>query len=126
MELKFYRCKKCGQFVIVLKKTGCDMICCGEAMKELKAGEIEGSLEKHIPVMEVKGNRVDVVVGSTIHPMTEPHYIEWIVLETKNGFQKRDLLPTDEPKASFLLAEGDEVVASYAYCNLHGLWKSNM
>lgn len=125
MELKFYRCKKCGQFVLALKKTGCDMMCCGEAMKELKPGEIEGALEKHIPVFEVKGNEVNVTVGSVLHPMTEPHFIEWILLETKNGIQKRDLLPTDEPKATFILASGDEVKAVYAYCNLHGLWKAS-
>lgn len=28
-----------------------------------------------------------------------------------------------EPKAAFALSETDEPVATYAYCNLHGLWK---
>ena len=125
MELKFYRCKKCGQFALSLKKSPCDMFCCGEPMKELKAGETEGAAEKHIPVMTVDGNMVKVVVGSVLHPMTEPHYIEWIMIETKHGMQKKDLLPTDEPKACFALTQDDEVVAAYAYCNLHGLWKAS-
>ena len=30
----------------------------------------------------------------------------------------------DTPKATFTLADGDEFVAAYEYCNLHGLWKS--
>lgn len=125
MALKFYRCKKCGQFVLSLKKTGCDMFCCSEAMSELKPGEIEGAKEKHIPVIQMEGNKVNIVVGDVLHPMTEPHYIEWILIETKKGIQKCDLLPTDEPKASFCLSDGDELVAAYAYCNLHGLWKAS-
>ncbi len=39
--------------------------------------------------------------------------------------QKANLSYTDAPKAEFLLADGDEFVAAYEYCNLHGLWKSN-
>ena len=27
-------------------------------------------------------------------------------------------------KAVFYIGEGDEVVAAYDYCNLHGLWKA--
>ena len=65
-----------------------------------------------------------VVVGSVVHPMTPEHYIQWIVLETKSGFQVKELTPTCEPKASFVLAEGDEIVAVYEYCNLHNLWKA--
>lgn len=34
------------------------------------------------------------------------------------------LNPEEEPKATFLLADGDEFVAIYEYCNLHGLWMS--
>ena len=55
--------------------------------------------------------------------MVEAHYIEWIVIETKRGSQKVKLNPEEEPKAEFILADGDEFVAAYEYCNLHGLWK---
>ena len=37
---------------------------------------------------------------------------------------KVDLAPEEAPEAAFALAEGDEVVAAYDYCNLHGLWKA--
>ena len=30
---------------------------------------------------------------------------------------------TDNPRAEFILADGEEFVATYEYCNLHGLWK---
>lgn len=73
----------------------------------------------------VEGNRVDVTVGEVEHPMLEAHYIEWITIQTKDGTQKKKLKPGDAPKASFLLREDDELVAVYAYCNLHGLWKNS-
>ena len=55
--------------------------------------------------------------------MTEAHYIKFIAIQTKQGTQLKSLTPTDEPKAEFALADGDEFVEAYAYCNLHGLWK---
>ena len=32
--------------------------------------------------------------------------------------------PTGEPTVTFPVFEGDEVVAVYAYCTLHGLFKA--
>lgn len=122
--MKFYRCKKCGQMVAMIKKKGCDVMCCGEPMEEIIPGTSDGATEKHVPVYEVNGNRVTVQVGATLHPMTAEHYIEWIAIETKNGEQRKELAPTDEPKAEFALVDGDEVVAVYAYCNLHSLFKA--
>jgi superoxide reductase len=55
--------------------------------------------------------------------MTEEHHIEWICLQTKQGRQRKALKPGERPVREFALVEGDEVVAAYAYCNLHGLWK---
>ena len=95
----------------------------GSEMGELKANSTDAAGEKHVPVMTVEGNTVHVVVGSVLHPMTEEHSIQFIALETKQGVQRKALLPTDQPIADFVLAEGDEVVAAYEYCNLHGLWK---
>ena len=57
--------------------------------------------------------------------MIEAHHIAWIVLETAQGFQKKDLDPIGAPTAVFALAE-DKPVAVYAYCNLHGLWMAEI
>ena len=95
----------------------------GREMVELKANSTDAAGEKHVPVITVDGNKVHVVVGSVLHPMTEEHSIQFIALETKQGVQRKALLPTEQPIADFVLAEGDEVVAAYEYCNLHGLWK---
>ncbi|MCR5584480.1 MAG: desulfoferrodoxin FeS4 iron-binding domain-containing protein [Lachnospiraceae bacterium] len=124
MELKFYRCPICGQIVAIVKETGSPLICCGQEMQEIKAGTSDGAREKHVPVYEVKGNIVNVNVGSVDHPMTPEHYIEWVVLQTKTGNQRKALKPGDAPKVSFAMCDGDEVVSVYAYCNLHSLWKA--
>ena len=95
----------------------------GSEMVELKSNSTDAAGEKHVPVITVDGNKVHVVVGSVLHPMTEEHSIQFIALETKQGVQRKALVPTEQPIADFVLAEGDEVVAAYEYCNLHGLWK---
>lgn len=77
-----------------------------------------------MPVVTQNGNHILVEVGSVEHPMVEAHYIEWIVIETKKGSQKVKLTHTDVPKAEFVLSDGDEFIAAYEYCNLHGLWKA--
>ena len=77
-----------------------------------------------MPVVSVNGTVVTVTVGSVEHPMLDAHYIQWIMLESREGRQRKTLKPGDAPAATFALTEGDEVVAAYEYCNLHGLWKS--
>lgn len=80
----------------------------------------DGAYEKHVPVIEHNSDFVVVKVGSVAHPMLDVHWIEWIVLETANGYQKKELKPGDKPEASFAVTE--PVVAAYEFCNLHGLW----
>lgn len=73
----------------------------------------------------MNGGKIEVVVGSVEHPMTDAHYIEWILLETDKGVQIRHLTPSDAPKAVFEIGEG-KPLAVYEYCNLHGLWKTEL
>ena len=111
--------------IAYLEKAVCNAKCCGEEMLELVPNTSDGAGEKHVPVIERDGQTVTVKVGSVAHPMLEAHYIQWIALETAQGMQRKTLKPGDEPKAVFALAEGDEPVAAYEYCNLHGLWKAD-
>lgn len=124
MEMKFYRCARCGKMVSMVKPSPCPTMCCGEAMQEIIPGTTDAAREKHVPVYEVKGNTVYVTVGSVEHPMTKEHYIEWISLKTKYGNQRKALSPGDAPRTCFAICEGDEVEEVYAYCNLHSLWKA--
>ena len=122
---KFYICKHCGNFVAMIHNSGVPMICCGEPMTPVTANTTEAATEKHLPVVTISGDSVLVEVGSASHPMTEPHFIQWIYLETENGSQIKNLTYQDEPKATFSL-NGEKPVAAYAYCNLHGLWKTEI
>ena len=124
MEMKFYICEICGNIIAMVKKSGAPVSCCGQKMKELEPGTTDAAVEKHVPVFEVKDNKVLVTVGSVEHPMLEEHYIEWIAVQTTAGNQRKVLKPGDKPQACFALCDGEEVEAVYAYCNLHSLWKA--
>ena len=122
--MKVYKCLQCGNMIQMMKESGVPVMCCGKKMEEFVPNTVEASEEKHIPVIDVKGDEVTVTIGSVEHPMIPEHFIEWVVVQTKFGNQRRLLTPNTAPKVEFALVEGDEVVAVYAYCNLHGLWKA--
>ncbi len=122
--MKFFVCERCGNFVGMIKESGAPMVCCGEKMKELVPGTSDGAVEKHVPVVKLEGKKVIVTVGEVEHPMVDAHYIEWIAIETAKGAQRKVLKPGDKPELEFILTDDDSFVAAYAYCNLHGLWKS--
>ncbi|WMJ78544.1 MULTISPECIES: desulfoferrodoxin [unclassified Sedimentibacter] len=125
-KVKFFLCETCGNLVSLLNEGGGTLVCCGSDMKELTPNTVDAATEKHVPVVEVEGNKVTVKVGSVTHPMAEEHWIQWIYLETKEGVQRKCLNPGDEPKAVFTLNDGDKAVAAYEHCNLHGLWKKEI
>ena len=122
---KFYICRHCGNVIEMVKDAGVPVVCCGEKMEELVPNTVEASGEKHKPVVSVKDGIVSVNVGSVDHPMVPEHSIEWVYLETENGGFKKHLNPSEAPQAEFN-AGGDKPVAVYAYCNLHGLWKTDV
>lgn len=124
-ENRFYICKHCGNIVGMIHASGVSLVCCGEKMAQLEAGTVEASREKHIPVVKVEGNTVVANVGSVAHPMSEEHSITWVYLQTDRGGQRKCLNPGDEPVVTFALAD-EKPVAVYAYCNLHGLWKTEL
>lgn len=122
--MKFYRCDHCGNIIMFVQYAGVPVMCCGQKMTELVPGTVDAAVEKHVPVVEVQGSQVHVKVGSVQHPMIPEHFIQWIALETSLGSQIKYLKPGQAPEADFVLAEGEELVAVYEYCNLHGLWKA--
>ncbi len=124
MEQKFYICPHCGKIMALVKESGVPIICCGEPMKQIIPGTTDASVEKHVPIYKIEGNRVFVSVGAVEHPMTEEHYIEWISIQTTGGNQRKCLKPNEKPEKCFALCEGEQIEAVYAYCNLHSLWKA--
>ena len=122
--MRFFRCKHCGKIIAIMNDKLVPTICCGEKMEELEPNTQDGAHEKHIPVYNVEGNIVHVVVGEVEHPMMDAHYIEWIMLQTNLGNQRKILKPGDAPKADFALLPGEKVVRVLEYCNLHGLYST--
>jgi len=124
MELKFYKCKDCGKILAMPMSSvsAATPGCCGDSLVEIKANTTDAAVEKHVPLVQQSGNLVQVTVGAVLHPMEEKHFIEWIAIETECGFQFKELVPGKEPKAAFMLSDGDKLVRAYAFCNLHGLW----
>jgi superoxide reductase len=123
--MNLFVCKHCGNLTELLFNSGVPMECCGEAMTEVVPNTEEASTEKHLPSVSVSGDKVSVQVGSVIHPMEAGHYINFIYLETGCGGQHKTLKAGDEPKAEFVVPNC-KPVAAYAYCNLHGLWKTEI
>ena len=101
------------------------MICCGEKMEALVPNTVEASGEKHLPVAVMDGNVLRVHVGSVDHPMLPEHFIQWVYVQTDQGGQRKALKPGDAPEVSFCLGD-DKAAAVYAYCNLHGLWMTEL
>ncbi len=125
METRFFVCSHCGNLVGMIHDAGVPLVCCGTKMEELIPNTTDAAGEKHLPVVTQEGDLLKVSVGSVNHPMTEQHSIQWVYVRTEHGGQRKSLAPGDEPKVTFALA-GDKPVAVYAYCNLHGLWMTEV
>lgn len=118
-ELVIRKCMSCGAIVKVLKDCTCDdcgIICCNKPMKEIKANDSDGAVEKHKPTYTVDGDKLVVSVN---HVMDEDHYIEWICLLTDNTEEYFYLKPGENPVVKFNKVPNGKI---YSYCNKHGLW----
>ena len=124
MKVRFFVCNHCANIITMIRDCGVPIKCCGEKMKEITAEASEGAQEKHVPVYTVEDGTVNISVGETEHPMTSEHYIDWVCIETEEGFQLKKLKSNMPPKISFSITKDDKVKAVYAFCNLHSLWKS--
>ena len=121
--MKFYRCKKCGQIVGMVKDTGVPMICCGSEMEAMTPYSNDNGLgEKHVPVYKLKRGQLEVNIGSIPHPMISDHYIEWVAIVTNKGNQRKCLKPGDAPIVKFFLDKDETPREIFVYCNLHSLW----
>ena len=124
MTTKFYKCEMCGNVVVKLVDSKVPIVCCGQKMQELVPNTVDASNEKHVPVVtRLENNVIKVEVGSVAHPMTEEHHIAFIYVETDKGGVKVDL--SDKPEAVIALGDA-KPIAVYEYCNLHGLWKTEL
>lgn len=117
-----YRCPICGNVIEVTSAGGGELVCCGKPMRLMKENSEDAAVEKHVPVVEKTATDYVVKVGSTEHPMTAEHFIEWVELISGDKVYRQNLKPGEKPEAAFNVSDLGEVTAR-AYCNLHGLWK---
>ena len=133
-KLELYKCSVCGNIVEVLDAKGGTLVCCGQEMKLLVENSDDkaaaqasvspaGQKEKHVPILEKTQTGFKVKVGSVEHPMTKEHYIQFIELVADGKSYVEFLEPGQKPEAEFCVSA--KKVFARAYCNLHGLWKSN-
>ena len=123
--MMFKICRHCGNLVSVYRDSGVAMSCCGQEMETLVPNTTDAAGEKHVPAVTVADGKVTAKVGTVTHPMLPEHFIQWIALETENGVQRKILKPGEAPEATFPV-EGEKPLAVYEFCNLHGLWKTEL
>jgi len=119
---EIYRCEACGSIVEVLHPGAGKLVCCGQEMELLSENSVDAAVEKHVPVIRPLPDGLKAKVGSVPHPMEEKHYIEWLEVRAGGLIARLFLAPGGAAQASFVGFRG--AVTARAYCNLHGLWKS--
>ena len=105
----------------------------------IRSGDWKG--EKHVPVIDYRRDgemlEVEVSVGKEVpHPNTVEHHIAWIELyfQGENGVPvlvgrvafTSHSDPMTEPKAKFYVKAGKGKLMALSYCNIHGLWQSEV
>lgn len=124
MAIRFFKCTRCGNIAVKVVDNRPPLSCCGQLMEELLPNTVDASGEKHVPVVTSAGEgKIKVEVGSVAHPMLPEHHIAFICVETENGALYENL--KEKPEAVFTVGDA-KVIAVYEYCNLHGLWKTEL
>lgn len=118
--LNLKKCSKCGKIVNVMHCDDKNIMCCDKIMLDVKSNITECAIEKHLPSYKIINDKILVQVN---HVMEEEHYISFITL-VENNLEITKYL-NDELKAEveFPYLKGSTL---YAYCNKHGLWKTDV
>ena len=122
-EFIIKKCLKCGTVVKVLGNSNdkeTKITCCDEEMKTLIPNSVDAAIEKHVPTYEVKDGKIFINVN---HVMEEDHFIEWISIVFGDKHVTTFLTPGKEAIAHCKYVPGSTI---YAYCNKHGLWKTDV
>lgn len=119
--MKFFKCNDCENIILELfnKENGkCDL-----NIKEISVGTVDAALEKHVPYVVKDDDKLKIQIGEVEHPMVSEHYIPFIIIEKRTGFELFNLKPGDRP---YIEIDKKDVVTVYEFCNLHGIWKTDL
>ena len=104
----------------------------------------DSTIEKHVPIIKQDRNgdeiKLTVSIGDKIlHPNTVEHHIKWVEVYFiqegteiphaigKTEFAGHNDLILTKPKTSFSFKTRKKgSILAIAYCNIHGLWQSEM
>ncbi|MCR5034158.1 MAG: helix-turn-helix domain-containing protein [Clostridia bacterium] len=115
LHASIYVCPICGN---VIQSTGnVALSCCGVTLPALEAEEPDGEHQIKIETIE------DEYYVSLNHPMTKEHYISFFVYRTGDRIETVKLYPEGNAECRFFRRGRGEV---YAYCNRHGLFRTNL
>jgi len=119
--MNIFYCKHCKRIVYTYFGGG-TLTCCGEEMTLLQPKTMDQGNEKHLPVVEFEGiDQIKVTVGSVLHPMATEHWIQWIFVAQDSTYQIKTFEAGDTPVWTFNI-NPDQKIKVYEFCNLHGLW----
>ncbi len=121
-QFEIYKCDICGNIIEVLHAGAPALVCCKQDMILLDEQSADQTTEKHVPLVEKTADGYKVTVGSTLHPMEDKHFIEWIELLADGISYTKFLKPGDKPEAVFQTDAKN--VTAREHCNIHGLWKA--
>ncbi len=122
-NVKFYQCPICGNIIGLMSGDPQRIKCCGQEMKQMEANVTDAAEEKHVPVYEKVEDEIVVKVGEVEHPMEKEHYIMWIAEVAENKTIRVTLFPEQSTETRLPYIPGATL---YAYCNKHGLWKTEI
>lgn len=122
-NVRFYRCPICDNVIGLIDGNMEHIKCCDKPMEQMIANTTDASVEKHVPVVERVEDEIVVRVGEIEHPMEKEHYIMWIAQVTDSRTTRVRLYPEQATETRFPYIKGSTL---YAYCNKHGLWKTEV
>ena len=127
-KLELYKCEICGNLVEILQNGQGELVCCEEKMKLIQTNENENESlnDKHVPIIEKIIDGYKIRVGSTIHPMTAEHHINFIqAISGDEKYVKTKFLSLEDIPELNVNCNCDSSIWTRALCNIHGLFKNN-
>ena len=115
-----YKCSVCGNIVEILHVGAGQLVCCNKPMDQQTENTVDATTEKHVPIITKTEDGATIRVGSVDHPMDDDHHIEWIEATIGKQSIRKYLAIGEDP----VMKTCGVVTSARAYCNLHGLWKS--
>jgi superoxide reductase len=119
--MNIFYCKHCKRICYSYYGGG-TLTCCGEEMTLLQPKVMDLGNEKHLPVVERQASdQIKVTIGSILHPMATEHWIQWIFVAQDSTYQMKKFESGETPIWTFYVIP-DKPIKVYEFCNLHGLW----